>query len=126
MNMSSAISSADLARYRATAQQRETTRQANLEAHRERALAVARYAADVLRQEFSAGTVLLFGSLARGGPVSLRSDVDLAVSDLASDRFFVAVGRLQSMDAAISVDLVRLEEAPLSLRAAIEREGVAL
>ncbi|MBK8539344.1 MAG: nucleotidyltransferase domain-containing protein [Ardenticatenia bacterium] len=126
MNMSSAISSADLARYRATAQQRETTRQANLEAHRERALAVARYAADVLRQEFSAGTVLLFGSLARGGPVILRSDVDLAVSDLASDRFFVAVGRLQSLDAAISVDLVRLEEAPLSLRAAIEREGVAL
>ncbi len=126
MNMSSAISSADLVRYRATAQQRETTRQANLEAHRERALAVARYAADLLRQEFSAGTVLLFGSLARGGPTSLRSDVDLAVSDLASDRFFVAVGRLQALDAAISVDLVRLEEAPLPLRAAIEREGVAL
>lgn len=126
MNTSTAIPSADFARYRVTAQQREVARQAALEAHRERALAVARSAADLLRQDFGVTTVLLFGSLARGGPVSLRSDVDLAVRDLASDRYFVAVGQLQALDAAVPVDLLRLEEAPLPLQTAIEREGVDL
>jgi predicted nucleotidyltransferase len=126
MNLLSSIPGADLARYRATAQQREAARQAALEAHRARALAVARSAAHLLRQDFDATTVRLFGSLARGGPVSLHSDVDLAVRDLAPDRFLVAVGRLQALDAAIAVDLVRLEEAPLPLRAVIEREGVDL
>ena len=62
----------------------------------------------------------------RGGPVSLCSDVDLAVSDLASDRFFIAVGQLQALDAAVAVALLRLEAAPLPMRMVIEREGLAL
>ena len=117
---------ADLARYLATARAREAERQAALEAHRARALDVARQAALVLKTAFGARRVVLFGSLARGGKVSWRSDVDLAVWDVPADRYFVAVGRLQAIDPTVAVDVVRVEDAPPALRAVIDAEGVEL
>ncbi|HEY66354.1 MAG TPA: nucleotidyltransferase domain-containing protein, partial [Caldilineae bacterium] len=41
-------------------------------------MAIARKAAEMLREEFGAIRVVLFGSLARGGPFDMHSDVDLA------------------------------------------------
>ncbi len=117
---------ADLARYLATARAREAERQAALEAHRARALDVARQSALVLKTAFGARRVVLFGSLARGGKVSWRSDVDLAVWDVPADRHFVAVGRLQAIDPTVAVDVVRVEDAPPALRAVIDAEGVEL
>lgn len=99
---------------------------AALERHRDRALAVARRAADVLRASFGARRVVLFGSLARGGAVSWRSDVDLAVWDVPAADTFTAVGRLQALDPAVAVDVVRIEDAPASLRAVIDADGVEL
>lgn len=115
---------ADLSRYLATARAREAERQSALEAHRARALDVAHRAAHVLRASFGARRVVLFGSIARGGNVSWRSDVDLAVWGVPADRYFVAVGRLQAIDPAVEVDVVRVEDAPPALRSVIEAEGV--
>jgi len=122
----SALSPADLARYGAGARRREAERLAALERHRARALAVARQAANMLRTSFGARRVVLFGSLARGGAVSWRSDVDLAVWDLPAADYFTAVGRMQALDPAVSVDAVRIEDAPASLRAVIDADGVEL
>lgn len=118
------IPAADMARYRATALTREAARQDALAARRARALAVARQAADMLRAEFGATEVVLFGSLARAGPVSWHTDVDLAATGVPPECFFAAVGRLQALDPAVAVDLVRIEEAPASLLAVIREEGV--
>jgi predicted nucleotidyltransferase len=122
----SPLAPTDLTRYRATAHAREAERQAALSAHRARALATAHEAASELRRSFVARRVVLFGSLARGGPVSWHSDVDLAAWDVPADRYFVAVGRLQAVDSAISVDLVRAEDAPPALLAVIDAEGIEL
>lgn len=122
----STLSAADLARFQAAARARAARRQAELAAYRERALGVARAAADLLRADFGATAVTLFGSLARGGPVSWRMDVDLAASGIRADRYFTAVGRLQAIDPTVPVDLVRIEEAPEMLMAVIDAEGVPL
>lgn len=116
----------DVTRYRATARAREARRQFELAAHRERAWLVARAAAEVLRRSFGATRIVLFGSLAGDGAISLHSDVDLAVDGISPDGYFTAVGRLQGLDAGVGVDLVRFEDAPAALVAAIESAGVAL
>lgn len=121
----STLPAADLARYQATARARAAARQAELAEHHACALGVARAAADILRREFGATAVTLFGSLARGGPVSWRTDVDLAASGVRADRYFAAVGRLQAIDPGVSVDLVRIEEASGALMAVIDAEGGA-
>lgn len=121
-----ALSPADLARYTAGARARDAERQAALERHRARALAVAHEEAEVLRASFGARRVVLFGSLARGGAVSWRSDVDLAVWGLPAAVYYAAVGRLQALDPAVAVDVVRCEDAPPSLRAVFDADGVEL
>lgn len=91
----------------------------------EQALGVARKAAAVLRQEFGAERVWLFGSLARG-TFDAASDIDLAVDGIEEKAFLRALGRLISLHPDFSVDLVDIREARPGLRRAIEEEGVLL
>lgn len=91
----------------------------------EQALGVARKAAAVLRQEFGAERVWLFGSLARG-TFDAASDIDLAVDGIEEKAFLRALGRLISLHPDFSVDLVDIREARPGLRRAIEEEGVPL
>ena len=65
--------------------------------------------------------VWLFGSLARGTETS-SSDVDLAVSGMPAERLFSALAELMELFGA-RVDLVRLEDAPESLRRRVLEEG---
>ncbi len=118
---------ADLAQYQATARRRQAAAEATLDRYRLRARALAEAAAELLRRDYGVTDVTLFGSLARPeSPISLRSDVDLAVAGLPADRFFEAVGRLQGLDAGIAVDLLRVEDLPPHLMAVVRREGVGL
>ena len=78
-------------------------------------------AKDLLRERYSARRVWLFGSLVAGQP-TIDSDVDLAVEGLPSAVYFNALADLMSLFHA-PVDLVRLEEAPGSLRARVLSEG---
>jgi predicted nucleotidyltransferase len=79
-------------------------------------------AASVLRRH-GARTVYLFGSLL--DDTRAPRDVDLAVAGLPSSRYFRALADLMEVFGG-PVDLVRLEDAPGSLRERIESEGVAL
>lgn len=65
--------------------------------------------------------VWLFGSLATAH-VHPGSDVDLAVLGLPATSYFTALADLMELFGT-PVDLVRIEEAPTSLRERIAREG---
>ena len=67
--------------YRRSARERARKRQVELDERRQRAWEVARLAADLLKNEFGAPRVVLFGSLLRPQLFHARSDVDLAAGE---------------------------------------------
>jgi predicted nucleotidyltransferase len=81
-------------------------------------------AKQILCGAYGAGSVVLFGSIARGD-ARPDSDVDLAVEGLPPAVYFAAVADLMAA-LGCTVDLVRLEEAPASLAERIAAEGRAL
>lgn len=89
------------------------------------ALSRARACATCLGERFGARRVYLFGSLTRGSGLRAESDIDLAVSGLAPDRYFEALDALVGL-AGREVHLVDLEVAPPAMAAHIAREGVLL
>jgi uncharacterized protein len=118
-----------MVQYRQTARRREAETRQKLLVRRERALRLAREAAELLRQEFAASRVALLGSLTRKPgqklPVHAHSDIDLAGWGLAEADYLRAVSRLLDLS-PIDIDLVRIEEATPRLRETIEKEGVSL
>lgn len=112
--------------YRETARKRLAAEQAKLERRRERAMTVARAGAEILKTNYGAKEVFLFGSLARNEPFTEHSDVDLAATGLDERRYFKIVAELLYIDTAIDVDLVMMESASESLKTQIREEGIAL
>ena len=102
--------------------QREQDERAHL---RGQALRVARRAVKLLRVQFDAREVILFGSLARDGWFDERSDIDLAVSGIQARQFFKASAAVAAAS-EFEVDLVDLADCSLSLRAIIKQEGVKM
>lgn len=126
MTASISITPEEMAVYRKTAQQRTARLQQALQAHRARAWELARQAADLLRHQYGADFIMLFGSLARNELISTKSDVDLAVWGLEGALYYRVVSHLLDLDPPISIDLVRAEEAPTTLLEVIHREGIVL
>ena len=124
--MTTTISPEKMAAYRRTARRKQQEKQRIHAERRERAIAMAGKAAQVLREIYGAESVMLFGSLARGGVFDHRSDVDLAVTGLAERHYFRAVSHLLDLNPEIDVDLVRMETAPSGLAEAVRKEGVPL
>jgi predicted nucleotidyltransferase len=112
-----------LSTYRETMRRREARARRAQELRRQKARATARRVARFLRDEYGASRVVLFGSMARGGRLGPRSDVDLAVWGLDAEDYYEAVGRVQDVDGNARVDLVRMEDASDSLRKEVRREG---
>jgi uncharacterized protein len=73
---------------------------------------------------FGAKRVWLFGSLVTG-EVDLRSDVDLAVTGIATTDHMAALAELMTLFAG-PVDLVRMEEAAPGLQERVLTEGQEL
>ncbi len=92
----------------------------------QQAILIAKKAAILLRQEFGASRVVLFGSAVRDRSFTNWSDIDLAVWGIASDRFFTAVATVTSLDADFQIDLVDVESCSSTLRKVIERDGMEL
>ena len=115
-----------LAPYRATVRARSERDAQAQAARRERALRLARWAADLLTREYGARRVVLFGSLAHGRWFSDASDIDLAAWDLGAEAHLLALARLEDLAEGFHVDLVRAEHCPAPLLAVIEAEGVTL
>lgn len=124
--MGQAISAEEMEIYRRTARKRREEQQRLLARRRQRAWEVARRAARILKDEFKARKVVVFGSLVHEGSFSTHSDVDLAVWGVPAESFLRAVARVLEIDPEIPVDLVEAEEAQPSLKRRIEEEGVVL
>lgn len=116
----------EYAAYLQGARQRRQAQQRQLQAYHQTLLAVATQAAQILKQEFGAQQVWLFGSVLVPRSIHARSDVDLAVAGLDPTQYFVALARLLDLDPNVSVDLVEIERTSDSLRSRILSEGRVL
>ncbi len=91
-----------------------------------RARAVAQAAATLLRKQFHATRVVLFGSLAHGLWFTRWSDIDLAAWGIPPERFYEAVAAATGLDRDWTVNLVDMATAHSDLKNAIEEEGIEL
>lgn len=121
-----AITPEKMATYRATALSRRQIEESALAQRKARALSVARQAAALLKAQFGASAVLLFGSLAHEQWFTASSDIDLAAWRINPADYFRAVAYLQDISPEFSIDLVSLEDCKATLRATILVEGKAL
>lgn len=110
-------------RYITGARAREQRRLDHLRQRQEIAFRVARQAAQILKEQFGATRVVLFGSLLEGGFHEI-SDIDLAVWDLPENQYFKAVSRLISLS-DIKFDIVEYQYADLEMVAVIA-QGIEL
>ena len=76
-------------------------------------------------EQFAFKRLYLFGSAVEARPVSVWSDIDLAVEGLPGDRFLELAGAL-SAGTSWPVDLKPYEELPASLRQRIALRGMVL
>ena len=87
---------------------------------------IARQAARVLRQEFGASRIVVFGSLARRSGFNPWSDIDLAAWGIPADRFYRAVAVVTGLSPDFKIDLLDLETCKPALRQIAEQEGIDL
>jgi len=86
-----------------------------------------RKAAGVLKDQFGARQVILFGSLAGSAWYGATSDIDLAVEGLKGGKnYWQAWRAVEEIVNDRLVDLIEIEDASESLRQAIQRYGIEL
>ena len=120
------LTAQELAEYRRGARARREQEQRNLTRRRERAWVLARRVATLLREQYGATRVVVFGSLAQKGRFTPWSDVDIAAWGIRSEDTFQAMGAVMDLDSEIQVNLLDVETCRPSLLAAIEQEGIDL
>jgi len=87
---------------------------------------LAQKAAHLLREEYGAKRVVIFGSLAHGQWFTPWSDIDLAAWGIAPERFYAAVAAVSDLSYCFKIDLIDVETCRPSLKAMIEKEGIEL
>ncbi|MBN1219494.1 MAG: nucleotidyltransferase domain-containing protein [Anaerolineae bacterium] len=115
-----------MAVYRATVQRR---RKVEEQAHQQRqqlAWQLARRAAALLKEQFGATRVVVFGSLIHEDCFTPWSDVDLAAWGIALEDTFRAMGAVMDLSREIEINLVDINACRPSLLATIEQEGITL
>jgi len=120
------ITEKEMAVYRATARQQAEQERHALQQRTQRARDIAHSAAALLKEQFGAKRVLLFGSLARDEAAHHRSDIDLAVEGIPAQDFWGAWAALDELGPEFEIDLIDLETSPLRLQLKIEQEGILL
>ena len=93
---------------------------------RERILTQIQKVAALLKSEFGAKRVVLFGSMAHEAWFTPDSDIDLAVEGLKAEHYWRAWEALEEEILDRPVDLIDIESASESLRKSIDRYGVDL
>ncbi|NJN87701.1 MAG: nucleotidyltransferase domain-containing protein [Leptolyngbyaceae cyanobacterium SL_7_1] len=101
------VSPEQMQQYILTARSRQQQRLVALEQRRQHGFEIANTAAHLLKTEFSASRVVVFGSLLNQN-FHETSDLDLAVWDLPEAFYFQAVSRLLSLS-DFAVDLVEVQ-----------------
>jgi predicted nucleotidyltransferase len=116
----------EIQRYRDRLKARQTPVSASARLRLAEAHKIAARAARLLRQDFSASRVMLFGSALSPELFHVHSDIDLAAWGVNEREYYRAVGVLQALDPQFPIDLIRFEEASAGLRTAILQTGADL
>jgi predicted nucleotidyltransferase len=120
------VSPEEMAVYRAAARRRQEREQQELAQLQERAWQAARRVAKLLKEQFGATRVVVFGSLVHRDCFTRWSDVDIAAWGIRPEDTFRAIGAVMDIDAEPEINLVDVGACRPSLLAAIEQEGVEL
>ena len=83
--------------------QRTTTQ---VRQRKQQAWQIARQAAQILREQFRAEKVVVFGSLVHEAWFTLWSDIDLVAWGIPPDRFYATVGAVTELSEEVAIDLV--------------------
>jgi predicted nucleotidyltransferase len=100
--------------------------QAQAQERWERAWRVAQAAAELLREQFGATRVVVFGTLARREWFTPWSDIDMAAWGISPSAFYRAVAEVTGISSEFKLDLVAPDDCQPSLLQVIEQEGLAL
>jgi predicted nucleotidyltransferase len=117
------ISPAKMAEYRHAAYQQQLADEQARQKHYEQTRQTVQQVAIILQTEFKASRVLFFGSVVAVELFHLHSDLDVAAWGIDEKAYHRAHARLLALNANLSVDLVRMEEASDSLRGVIVAQG---
>ncbi|MBL7163818.1 MAG: nucleotidyltransferase domain-containing protein [Anaerolineales bacterium] len=120
------ISPEKIAVFRKTAQRRRERERGEIERRKEKAWAAARRAATLLKEQFCATRVVVFGSLVHDGCFTRWSDVDIAAWGIAPEETFRAIGAVMDMESPLDVNLVDVSTCRPSILEMIKEEGVDL
>lgn len=123
---SSDLSPEKLADYRRVALHRQKERIAKTKSRLDKGWELARKAARLLREEYRAGRIVVFGSLLHESRFTEWSDVDIAAWGIPTELTFKAIGAVMDLDPSIEVNLVDVNTCPESLLKNIQAEGIDL
>lgn len=124
--MTADLTQEQMARYKRTAWLREKTRRRVADDRKQAAVPIAERAAAILKEQFGAQRVILFGSLAHGHWFGPKSDIDLAAEGIQASDFWRAWCALDEIDSDFEINLIAIESASASLQEALAYEGIEL
>jgi len=116
----------ELIKYRPWQAMERRRREQDFNSHRDRALIIAREAAAILKEQFVAHRVVLFGSLAQDTWFTPRSDIDLCVDGIPVELFFRAEAEIEAIASGFKLDLLDFRECSPELLKRVERDGIEL
>ncbi len=116
----------EIAMYRAAARRKWQETQPERIQRQKRAWELAQSAAVLLKEQFKATKVMVFGSLVRNYCFTLWSDVDIAAWGISPNETLRAMEAVRDLDEMIEVNLVDVETCTPVLLANIEQEGMPL
>jgi len=97
-----------LDQYRRTAARREKIRVAKIKPRMAKAWKLAKKAAKVLREQYHAERVAVFGSLLHESRFTQWSDIDIAAWGIAPDQKFRAIGTVMDLDSSLEINLEQI------------------
>lgn len=106
--------------------QRREKQGAEITSRRRRAMLIARKAAKLLKDDFGAKEVIVFGSLVSRMGFRRWSDIDLASRGIPPERYLTAMDTVLHLDPEFKIDLIELETCSPALLKNIEEEGKSL
>lgn len=124
--MALSIPPEQMQKYKHTAQARWQIQRAQQRLRQQQAWQLAREAAKLLKEEYDAERVVVFGSLTHSDRFSTRSDVDLAAWGLTAANWLRARAKVRNLSSEIELNLVDVACCLPELLAIIEREGMLL